>query len=521
MGKKFYFCIFIYLFVFTFTRFSYFIYYSIPVLSYDSASYCAVALNILDGKFPVLDIRNPGYPMFLSLIWSFSKNPLYISLFQSLFTLINGVFFIYVINKSYKKYIFVFTISLCITIFSPYFLIFEPSILTEGVFPNLIILSISFIILSLKSDKLIYWLLYSSLTGIILLIKPIGVIFIIPFLMLIIYFKIKKLKFKNFLFLFFPVTFVLLVLCFYNYARINSFTISPFGNASLSGATILFTEQSDKYSDSVNSAIKSTLDETSTKDISYVKNNFELSKLYKTFYDNLWTGSVRIIDKLMKANTTTNYMRILPYIKQINYDAIVNHPKVYFKFFISNFLQYFLNFRKTLNYYNSLENAYKVNIIENKYVKVLENDNWIQVSSDREDYKLVKDLYTNEFNKNTSSNFTVIGTTEVKASSTLLKNIYENVEIVYNILFRNLFWIIFFIITFAISIYLLLKSRFTDVEALIFSISGIIYFTNAVGVSLIQNSLERYSYPFDFIVYLSLPFFFIFIKTIKLKKAKL
>ncbi len=339
--------------------------------------------------------------------------------------------------------------------------------------------------------------------------------------MLIIYFKIKKLKFKNFLFLFFPVTFVLLVLCFYNYARINSFTISPFGNASLSGATILFTEQSDKYSDSVNSAIKSTLDETSTKDISYVKNNFELSKLYKTFYDNLWTGSVRIIDKLMKANTTTNYMRILPYIKQINYDAIVNHPKVYFKFFISNFLQYFLNFRKTLNYYNSLENAYKVNIIENKYVKVLENDNWIQVSSDREDYKLVKDLYTNEFNKNTSSNFTVIGTTEVKASSTLLKNIYENVEIVYNILFRNLFWIIFFIITFAISIYLLLKSRFTDVEALIFSISGIIYFTNAVGVSLIQNSLERYSYPFDFIVYLSLPFFFIFIKTIKLKKAKL
>ncbi len=68
MGKKFYFCIFIYLFVFTFTRFSYFIYYSIPVLSYDSASYCAVALNILDGKFPVLDIRNPGYPMFLSLI---------------------------------------------------------------------------------------------------------------------------------------------------------------------------------------------------------------------------------------------------------------------------------------------------------------------------------------------------------------------------------------------------------------------------------------------------------------------
>ena len=85
-----------------------------------------------------------------------------------------------------------------------------------------------------------------------------------------------------------PFSFIILSLCSYNFSTLNKFTITPFGEANLSGVTILFMEPSEKYLSKVNEAIKTTLDSIPTKDINYVRNNNSITGLYEKFKNNFY-----------------------------------------------------------------------------------------------------------------------------------------------------------------------------------------------------------------------------------------
>ncbi len=102
---------FLVLIVFIITRAQYFLFYPVIVLSSDSASYCAVAFDILSLSTPVFDIRTPGYPVFLSLIWIFSKSIYSVALAQSFLTLAVSIFFLWTINQTYRYLNFLFSIS--------------------------------------------------------------------------------------------------------------------------------------------------------------------------------------------------------------------------------------------------------------------------------------------------------------------------------------------------------------------------------------------------------------------------
>ncbi len=514
MKNQFVYSVILVMIVFVFTRLPYFLYYPVTVISFDTASYISVALNIIDGNLPLFEIRTPGYPVFLTFVLLFSKNPVCISLLQSLFTLFTSIFFLRVVNKTFKSFTFLFAISISIFISSSIYIFLETALLSESIYVNFLILSCSFLILALKENRISYLILLSFSIGVAIIIRPAGLFLVCIPALLTIYFIIQKYKFKLYVSLILPFLVVLISLCTYNYFTLKTFSLTVFGaGASLSGATILVMEPCAEYPEFVNSAIDSTLNGISEKDINYVKNGMELGKLYRVFNDNLW-NSVYLINHLMKEDLGLTYPDVQPIIKKISVDAVRNYPLVYAKFVLSNFYQFFMNIRKPFDLYTSYTNAYKGTIIERKHLKILEKGIWCQVSSNKKDYERVISFYSNEINSRANiENVVVIDSNNVELKPTLLQSASQSFEKIHNLFFRNIIWLVMFGLVFSISILKLFKSKFSDVDALIYFFLGVMYISNALFVSIVQSSIERYSYTIEFVVFLSLPFLFILVRT--------
>lgn len=501
------------------TRLPFYLYYSVISISFDTASYCAVALKIIDGLQPHFEIRTPGYPLFLSAIWFFSKNLMLTAFIQSLFTIIVSVFFLNVIKKVYGGLLIVFAVMLAVYQTSSYFILFESVILAESLFVNFLLLITAFMILAIKDKKPINWFYFSLTAGILLYLRPAG-LFLIPVLMFVIlYFYRQKFKLVFYANLILPVTFFVLALCLYNKLTVDSFSLSPFGNINLPGATITFMEKSPEYPEFVNEIIDSVSSSLPSKDRRYVRESFGFTKTYNIFLKNFYSVIV-LTDKLIKHDSTAGFISVIPYLKQISFDAIKKHPDIYAKFFISNFVQFFRNISNSLNLRIKYEGVYKSIVIDKRHLLVLEKGDWQQVSTDISDYSKVASLYReNETRSAGLDYFEIREGEQIKIKDTLLFGIYEVYEKVYNILFRNYFWLISALAVFTFSVLTLIRSGFKDDDSFIYSLLGLMYLSKAIMVSLVESSLERYSFPVEFVLYLSIPFLIIIFKNFKIKKA--
>ncbi|MBK8982143.1 MAG: YlbF family regulator [Ignavibacteria bacterium] len=513
----------IFLFFFLITRLPYLIYYPVNILSNDSASYISAAFSILNSVTPLFDIRTPGYPVFLAKIWFFSESIFTVSLMQIIFSLFTGILLIYIFSAVYKKYSVVFACCLTVYMTSSYFLILESALLTEGIFTNVLLICAALMILSLKRDRNIYMILFSVSTAVLIFIRPAGMFFFGIIILMIIYFIIKKYGVLKYVSLIIPITVLITGLCIYNYSTLGKFTITPFGEANLAGVTILFMETSDEYPGFVNQAIQQTLDSIPRKDKSYVRNSYGITKLFSVFRDN-FHRQLHFAGNLMGEDSTKKYMDIQPYMRTVSMDAIKKNPDIYAKFFMSNFIFFFRNLGIELKYFDQLRYNYKRNIVDKRYITELDKKKWQQISSDRSMNEKVKEFLQKEINLQEELKYiSVTDNGEVIAQSTFLKSLYELYESLYNFFLRNVIWYIAFFAMFAFSIYLLLKTRFKNTDAVIAFLICMIFLTKALMVSLVESSLERYSYTVEFAVYFSIPFLLILIdnyKNLKLNSKK-
>lgn len=503
--------------VFLLTRIPYYVYYPALNVSFDSASYLAAAFDIINFRQVLFDIRTPGYPLFISFVWIFSKSFTAIAFAQSLLAVISGIYLLKVIDKYFNSVTFISSVSIAAFISSSYFVILETGILTESLFISSLLFTSAFMISALKGDKLRDWVLFSVLTAVTIFIRPAGLFLGAVIIFLIIYLLANKYKAVYLIALIIPVSILLLLLCTYNYATLKKFTITPFGEANLSGVTILFMEPSENYSPEVNKAISSTLDSIPSRDINYVKNNSGITKLYNVFKDNFFR-QINLTGSLLSQNPGLKYTDIQHILREISVDAIKKNPKVYLKFFLCNFLYFFNNTRSTSNYTDELSKSYDRAVIQKKYLTELESGKWKQISSDSSDNEEVRNYYLNAMNESSFSGgfIRTDGNTELK--DTFSKHLYSYYELIYNFLFRNFLWLLVFLITFVLSAYRTLKSRFRDNDSFIVFLFGIMFISKALLVSSVESSLVRYSYTVEFVIFLSLPFLILMLRSGKLIK---
>jgi len=513
----------IFLFFFLITRLPYLVYYPVNVLSNDSASYMTAAFSIINSLTPLFDIRTPGYPVFLAKIWIFSESIFTVSLMQIIFSLFTGLLLIYIFSAVYKKYSVIFACFLTVYMTSSYFLVLESALLTEGIFTNVLLICAALLILSLKRDRNIYLILLSVSTAVLIFIRPAGMFFFGIMILLIIFFIIKKYGVLKYVSLIIPISVMITGLCIYNYTTLGKFTITPFGEANLAGITILFMETSDEYPGFVNQAIQQTLDSIPREDKSFVRKYHNLTELF-TVFKNSFEKQLEFAGNLMGEDSTKKYMDIQPYMRMVSMDAIKKNPGIYVKFFISNFFFFFRNLGIEVKYFDQIIHNYKRNIVDRRYIKELDKKKWLQISSDRSMNENIKEFLQKEINLQKQLKFiSVTDNGEVIAQGTFLKSLYELYESFYNFFLRNIVWYLAFFATLAFSINILFKTRFKNTDAVIAFLICMIFLIKALMVSMVESSLERYSYTVEFAVYFSIPFFLILIdnyKNLKLNSNK-
>ncbi|MCB0726099.1 MAG: hypothetical protein KDD00_01445 [Ignavibacteriae bacterium] len=513
--KVFSYSILLFTIVFLFTRLQYFLFYPVLVLSSDSASYCAVAIDLLNSDTPVFDIRTPAYPFFLYSVWLISKSFYAVALAQSLFTLLTGYLFLYIISKTYKSYTFLFAVMLTVYVSSSYFLVLEKAILTETIFVNFLLINAGLLIYALKNNKTSVWILYSASIAVLILIRPAALFLFGIMFLLVIYFFLKKFRLKYYLSLIIPMTVIIFSLCSYNYYSLGLFTITPFGEANLSGVTILFMEPSEEYPEIVNEAIKNTLDSIPRTQKNYIRNSWGISELYHTFNENFYR-QVNFTEDLMRLDPALTFVAIQPIMRKVSIDAIKKSPRSYGKFVMSNFMFFFNNQRITMDYYEQMANVYTRSVIDEKYTKELTSGRWRMISSDRSDNEKVAALFADEISGQKKLSSVIVneqGT--VVISDGIYKSVYNVFEKIYNLVFRNILWILLYFAVFGLSIYKLFKSRFNNTDALIPFLLCMTFIFKAILVSLVEVSLSRYSYTVEFVYYFSLPFLLIMLNNSK------
>ena len=506
-GKNFLYGSLIIFSVFLLTRIQYYLYYPVVDLSADSASYCAVALKILSFTPPLLDMRTPGYPVFLSFIWILSKNFIVTYLFQSLLTLFSAIFLYRTFCKYYESYTVYFAIAISVFISSTFCLALEFSVLSESLFVCFLLISSSFLIRSIMDSSIANWILFSCSIAALIFIRPVALFFIPVIIFILFYFYINKYNIKFYLCLLFPLCISIVILCTYNYFTIKKFTLSPAGDLSYFACTILFMEESPDYPPEINSAIRTTLDSIPKKEKAYVRDPKELSKLNRIFNDNLFR-SWRFVGLVMKENNSLTYMDIRPYLAKITYDAIKRNPEIYGRIIVSNIYQFLGNISDEIYFYSQLERSYKRIYIDKYYVEILKDDHWEQFYSDNTSATEVTDLYNLQTTEYGEFKYVSYEDGKVIFEDSLLKQVYIQIENFNNFVFRNKIWLLFFLITFFYSSFRVLKSRFKDAVSFTAFIFCMIFIINALFISILGTAISRYSYTVDFIIYLSLPLLF-------------
>lgn len=504
--------------VFLLTRLPYFIFYPVLTISNDSASYIAVAFELMDLNAPLFDIRTPGYPIFISLIMSVTSDAIFISLIQSLVTYIAAIFFLSVSYKYFETEIFYFAIAVSAFISSAYFLVLEMSILTEGIFTSLMLILASVFIIAIKSESIFSWSIYSVLVALLILVRPAGLFLVGLFGLLILFFIINKYPLKYYIAAVVPFAIIIVALCTYNYATLGKFTVTPFGEANLAGVTVLFMETSDEYPEFVNKAIDSTLSSVPKKDLRYVRNSYNPDKLFTAFKDHFHM-QMSLVNYMKMDDSSFTYIKAQPILRQISLDAIRKHPDIYAKFFFSNFYYFLTNIGRTIDYKSELARKYKQVAIDKIYLSQLQSSKWSQISSKNEYNERVLSYYLQKIEEqNGLAGFNVDAGGNVTLQPSFLLRVYGAAKVILDFLFRNLIWLLIFALMSFMSIRRCISSRLSDKDAFIALAFVLIFVLKAVMVSSIESSLERYSYTVDFVIYMSLPFAIIIYKNGKKTK---
>lgn len=512
--KFFYSCLMVSV-IFLITRLPYYIHYPILIISNDTASYLTAAFQLMEHSWPLFDIRTPGYPLFISAVLSLSSELISISLVQSIFTYFSAIFFLIVAFRFYRNRIVYFAIAVCGFISSTIFIILEMSILTEGIFTSLMLVTAGVLMLAVKSEKFSAWIIFSALVALLIYIRPAGLFLIALLVPLMIFFMVNKYPIKYYAGLILPFILIIGSLCLYNYKTLGKFTITPFGEANLAGVTVLFMEPSELYPEFVNTAIQTTLDSIPRREIKNVKSSNNPELLFNTFKDNFHM-QMKLVSNLKKSDSSMSYIDVQPYLRQISIDAIKKRPDIYAKFFLCNFYYFLTNIGRSADYRNQLERKYKHVYVDQIYLDQIKSGKWSQISDNQAMIDKVYRFYLQENEKHSLlDGFKIDADNEVTLKPTMLMSVFEFFQKLYDLIFRNLLWLAMFALMLILSIRILIRTKFKDKDALIALTFALIFLLKAILVSMVESSLERYSYTVDFVIYMSLPFALILFQRLK------
>jgi hypothetical protein len=302
----------------------------------DYGSYAWEAARLIDGQLPNALIRPPFYILYLSLAAVLNQAVWNILVFQSLFSLITGLAFIYLTSILGVRGLLASIIALFGAHLSEQWLLFETTLQPDVFYAGFILLVVGCLIRFSVSEDLKTLLCASFFAGMAILCRPSG-IFLLPLMIIFSGYWWYVREQKIWLAALTPMLVLIFTLAGYNYLSQKKLALSVWGEMNLAGATMFLWKPNERYEDSLNDDIRRVQSLVDPNALRLMQDEILPDKLYDPSYILFTTyfKAQRIFPSHVKgldAFSIKDYLRERRYIRQVAWDAIKENPRLYLKF---------------------------------------------------------------------------------------------------------------------------------------------------------------------------------------------
>lgn len=345
--------------VFLITHLPFFWYYPAVGLSQDSSSYLDIVNTLRDGKWPHFIFRTPGYPLFVWLVTAFIDRWLAVILVQTLLSLASALSLVYAVFRMSRPLALPAAIAMCGFLGSAQVLFYDISLLSDSLYTSCIIFSVSFLILALNAGKAAHFSSVSALMALAILVRPAGLYLVVIYVLVLAYLLWNRCPRHAVLAFAAPFPAIILAFCAYNCATLGEFVISPFAEANYAGATVLFWESDPRLPPLVNDVLRQLPESyreqgITREDLNAVRTSWDTDSLFeiytKAYNRMIWSAGWGSGTKF-GADT---YLHNRRYIKEVSMMAIRRHPVLYAKYVWVNMVMYFKGVGYKFDIYASL-----------------------------------------------------------------------------------------------------------------------------------------------------------------------
>ena len=474
------------------TRLPYFWFAPQVDLSLDSKGYLELVDSFRKGIWPQLLWRTPGYPLFLLLVTSIVHRWIAVVFVQNVLSFLSALCLVYSVYRLRRALALPAALALCGFLGSSQVLIYDISILSESVYTSTILFIVACIFLGFALDRAVFFALASALMGWAILDRPAAGYFVVICVFILLYLLWNRRRRAQILGLLLPLPALLLALCSYNYATAGGFVLTGFAEANLAGATMLFWEPDPRLPPQVNQALE-TLPQTyakiglTAKELALERTSWDttaLFELYAKAYNRLvWSSGFGTGWRF----TGSDYIHNRALVRDTSMIAIRRHPDLYAKFVWVNLVEFFTDIGYKYDFDASRE-----------YRASGPNPNDIRASDlAPEGVPPVTRTTPASPERGTGSPANQSG-----PERTLL-GLRHAWQTFHGILFQNVIWTWGFLLVSVLGLGQLVRHRGRHLGAFLLVLLALIPIGASLVVCLSEVALDRYSYPTQFVYYLS------------------
>jgi len=470
--------------VFLVTHLPFFWYYPGVDLSQDSNGYLDLVNTMRAGKWPHFVFRTPGYPIFIWFVTALVDRWLAVIFLQVLLSFASALCMVYAVFRVRRALALPAALAMCGFLGSSQVLFYDISLLSDSLYTSTVILSAAFLILAFGRGRPAHFAAASLLMALAILVRPAGLYFVVIYGLVLGHMLWNRHGRKAALGFAAPFPAVLLAFCAYNYSTLGEFVISPFGEANYAGATVLFWEQDPRLPDNVNNALKDLPDTYRSQgitrsDLEAVRTSWDsdlLFDIYTKAYNRMiwgagWGSGTRF--------GAGDYLHNRRYIREVSMIAIRRHPVLYAKLVWVNMVMFFRAVGYKFDIYSSL--MYRT----------------------RGHAPSAAETYYSARAGAQPAPSPAQAAGAISPSARHLLGLQVAWQSLHGMVFQRAFWSWAYFAIFALSAVRLARSRGRHLGAFLLCVLALMPLGASLVVCLVEEAADRYSYPTQFIYYLS------------------
>jgi len=477
--------------VFLVTRLPFFWYYPRVELSLDSDGYLDIVNTMREGRWPHFIFRTPGYPLFVWIITACVDRWLFVIFIQNLLSFLSSLCLVYALHRSWRPLALPAALAMCGFLGSSQVLIYDISLLSDSLYTSIVILIVASIFIAFGRGRPVHFGLASSLMASAILVRPAGMYLVVIYAVVAGYLLWNRYRRSAVLGFMAPFPAILLVFCTYNRLTIGRFTISPFAEANLAGATALFWETDPRLPEQANRALLGLPDSyrklgITQEELETVRTSWDPDRLFSIYakaYNRLiWSAGWGSGTKFGGGG----YLQTRTYIRDVSIIAIRRHPDLYAKYVWVNMVMFFEGISYKFDVYASLN--YRVRG---------------KLPSDARAYEL-DGAGEHPALSQAASVQAAGGREDVPLAERLLKKLLLAWQSFHGVIFQSMFWTWAYFAALALSAAQLVRFHGRHLGAFLLFVLTLIPLGASLVVCLVETATDRYSYPTQFICYLCL-----------------